>query len=313
MTDISLTSTEAQSILICIPTCMRPKMLMACLQSIAATELPDGFETRLLVLDNDVNESAKRIFGACSFPFPARYAMEPQRGLSSVRNRALCEAQNGDYSHMAFVDDDQTVDKKWLVALTDGMAETGADAIGGHVKEVFPDGNIPWWIAPSKISPDTPPTIMKKSFTDGLALIKASFFTRMRVDERFNLTGAGEYDFCLRAARRGFIFAHTGRSKARALVVPCRLTFRSHCLSQWQRQTGYVLSHRTVDGFWKSLLFLPKGGIKVVKGVLYCIMSIALGKKYLQRGTKNLISGTGFLYGVFSHGSYQKYAEIEGE
>ena len=105
----------------------------------------------------------------------------------------------------------------------------------------------------------------------------------------------------------------TGRARAWEPVTAARMTFRSYVFTQWQRQTGYVLSHCTVDGFWKSLLFLPKGFIKIIKGLLYCAFAVLLGKKMLMRGVKNIIAGTGLIYGVFAHGGYKKYAVIEGE
>ena len=298
-------------ILICIPTCMRPKMLKACLDSIAQTRLPEDYETRLLVLDNDVGESAREVFSAMSFPFAARYAVEPKRGLSTVRNRALDEAQKENAVLMAFVDDDQTLDREWLVAMTEGILETGADAISGYVEQVFP-GKPPWWIRPAKVSSNTDAELAR-SMPIGFSLIHSRLFAKIRFDERFNLTGSEDYDYSLRAGRGGYIIAYTGKARAWAPVVSSRLAFRNYVLTQWQRQTGYVLSHRIVDGFWKSLLFLPKGLLKVVKGLLCCILSVLFGKRMLRRGLKNLISGTGLIYGVFAHGGYQKYAVIEGE
>ena len=303
--------TDGGIILICIPTCMRPKMLAACLESISQTRLPKDYETRLLVLDNDAAESAREVFETMSFPFAARYTVEPKRGLSTIRNRAFDEAKKEQATCMAFVDDDQTLDKEWLIALLEGMTETGADAVSGCAEEVYV-GKPPWWIRPGKDSPNMG-IESAKSMVTNLVLIHVRLFSQLNFDERFNLTGAEDYDFSLRAVRLGFVFARTGRSKAWAPVVAVRMTFRSHALSQWQRQTGYVLSHRTADGFWKSLLFIPKGLMKVIKGLLYCACAILFGKKMLMRGTKNLIAGTGLIYGVFAHGGYTKYAVIEGE
>ncbi len=304
--------TGADKILICIPTCMRPKMLTACLASVARTKLPDGFETRLLVLDNDKNESARDVFAAQKFPFAARYAVEQKRGLSTIRNRALDEAQNENASHLAFVDDDQTVDENWLCALADGMQKTGADAIGGYVEQVF-SGKVPWWVRPSKMSPQQEAKITRAFFPTNLLLMKSRLFSRLRFDEEFNLTGAEDYDFAMRAMRLGFVSASTGLARAFAPVTAVRMTFRSHVMSQWQRQTGYVLSHKKADGFAKSLLFLPKGIIRTAKGVLYLALAPLFGKKLLCKSAKNLIAGTGLICGVFAHGGYQKYADPEGE
>ena len=250
---------------------------------------------------------------AIRFPFPARYEVEPRRGISSTRNRALNEAKNNAVAYLAFCDDDQIVDEKWLCALVDAMKQTGSDVVGGSVKQVFPNGKSPWWIRPDKIAAVEKAKITTSGFTMGLCLMKARLFSEIQFDERFNLIGAEDYDFALRAARLGFVFAATGQARAVEKVTSRRLTFHNYFLSQWQRQTGYVSSHRRVDGFWVSLRFLPAGIIKTIKGLLCCAVAPLYGKSMLRRGVKNLIAGTGYLYGFFAHGGFQKYAQIDGE
>ena len=291
---------------------MRPKMLAECLRSVAATKLPDGFETRLLVLDNDKSESARETFFGMQFPFSARYVSEPRRGLSTIRNRALDEAKKENVSHLAFMDDDEIADENWLCELADGMAQTGADIIGGVVEQNF-SGAIPWWVRPPKLLPNDGAKIIRGQWTMGLMLMRARVFLALRFDEQFNFVGAEDYDFALRAKRRGFVSASTGRARASEPVAAARLTFRSYFWTQWQRSTGYVLSHKKTDGFAKALLFLPKGVIKTAKGILYLFCVPFGGKKMLRKSVTNFIAGVGLICGVFSHGNYQKYAEIEGE
>ena len=304
---------KMERVLICVPTCMRPKMLGECLRSMARTKLPPGFDTRLLALDNDAGESAREAFAAAELPFPARYAVEPRRGISSARNRALDEASKEGAAYLAFCDDDQKVDENWLCALIARMRQTDADAVVGVVQQVFPGGESPWWHRTPKIASDEEMETTKARFGTGLVLMKARLFCDLRFDERFNLTGAGDYDFALRVERRGFVVAATGRARALEEVVARRLTFRNYFLSQWQRQTGYVLSHRLADGFGASLRFLPKGIAKTIKGVLCCAVAPLCGQAMLRRGVKNLIAGSGLCYGVFAHGNFQKYAKIDGE
>ena len=299
-------------VFICVPTCMRPKMLAACLGSIATTKEPPQNEVRLLVLDNDAEKSAETVFSAQPFNFPARYLVEPQRGISSVRNRALDEAEAEGADYLAFIDDDQTLNENWLCALLEGMKETGADTINGAVEDVYPNG-APWWIRPSKQTKGGGIEMGLSRFATNFLLMKAQVFKGLRFDMRFNLTGSGDYDYSMRAARRGFSFAETGKAYASSVVPAERLAFRNHFLTQWQRQTGYVLSHRLVDGFGKTLFFFPKGLVKFCKGILYCVAGLAFGKRILAKGVKNIIAGSGLCYGVFAHGNYQKYAKIEGE
>lgn len=304
---------DCGKILICVPTCMRPVMLGECLRSLAQTRTPPEFAVSLAVIDNDAAKSAREVFAAARFPFAARYVSEPRRGLSSARNRALDEAKGETATHIAFCDDDQTVDKNWLCALASGMEETGADAIGGYVEDIFPGGKTPWWVRPSKVSPEESAKTTKAGFPTNLLLMKARVFDELRFDECFNLTGAEDYDFSRRAMLRGFVSAYTGKAKARSEVPAARATFSNHFKSQWQRQTGYVLSHRNTDGATAATLrFLPSGIVKTVKGALYCVLAVLFGRKTLRRGVKNLISGTGLCYGVFAHGNFRKYEIIDG-
>ena len=292
---------------------MRPQMLGECLHSIANSRLPPGFETRLTVIDNDKTESAREMFSSLCFPFAARYIVEPRRGLCAVRNRALDETQKENADYLAFCDDDQIVDENWLCALVDGMRETGADAIGGYVVDVYADGKTPWWVRDSKVAPDENAKATKAGFPTNLLLMKARVFAELRFDNDFNLTGAEDYDFSRRAMLRGFVSATTGKAKATAEAHAARLTLANHFKTQWQRQTGYVLSHRKTDGaLITALRFLPKGMIKLVKGVLCAALGIVTGKKMLRRALKNIIAGSGMCYGVFAAGNFQKYANIDG-
>ncbi|MGI9337345.1 MAG: glycosyltransferase family 2 protein [Gammaproteobacteria bacterium] len=301
-------------IAICIPTCLRPQMLGECLRSLAKTRIPAGCEVSLIVLDNDANQSARQVVAAAKFPFAARYVCEARRGLSSVRNRALAEATSAKADYLAFIDDDIIVNENWLSALAEGLQQTGADGIGGCVEYIYPDNKPPWWMRPPKTAPDENAKTTKAGFSTNLLLMKARVFADMRFDESFNTTGAEDYDFSRRAMLAGFVCATTGKAKATEKTHPARLTLANHCKTQWQRQTGYVLSHRKTDGKINATIrFLPRGIVKTIKGIIYCTLAPILGKKALQKGIKNLIAGTGTIYGTITHGNYQKYAKIDGE
>lgn len=300
-------------IVVCVPTCLRPQMLGECLRSLAKARVPQGYRVQLIVLDNDAEQSAEEVVAAASFPFDIRYVCEPRRGLSSVRNRALMEATNANADYLAFCDDDQIVDENWLCALAEGMQETGADAIAGYVIGIFPDNKPPWWVIPSKRNADENAKTTKGGFPTNLLLMKARVFADLRFDEEFNQTGAEDYDFSRRAMMQGFVCATTGKAKATEEVHPARLALANHFKTQWQRQTGYVLSHRKTDGATMTIIrFLPRGIVKTIKGVIYCTLGLVLGKSTLRRGIKNIISGTGTIYGTFTHGNFQKYANIDG-
>lgn len=108
--------TSINYILIACCTCKRPKMLMQALNSINELNLPD-IKIELLIVDNDPNATAKNIVANFSekSKIVVHYIVEPERGLANARNRVLKEAINLNASHLAFFDDDEIVDKNWLV------------------------------------------------------------------------------------------------------------------------------------------------------------------------------------------------------
>ena len=191
------------------------------------------------------------------------------------------------------------------------MEQTGTDVVGGSIAQAFPNGGSPWWIRSDKIAAVEGVKITTGRFTAGLCLMKNTTFSETRLNEHFNLTSAGYYDFALRTRSSRLYFAATGQVRIFEKVVFRCLTFRNYFLSQWQ--TGYVLSHRLVDGFRTSFRFFPKGIAKIIKGILCCAVAPPCVQAMLQREVKNLIAGSGLCYDVFAHGNFQKYSEIDGE
>src|ERR1700735_2162265 len=86
----------------------RPDSLSATLLSLGNIVLPKDTQVRLLVVDNDPEQSALDTVNAIknAMNFSVEYTLEEKRGIPYARNRALAEAASGDY--IAFIDDDDT-------------------------------------------------------------------------------------------------------------------------------------------------------------------------------------------------------------
>ncbi|MBP2291442.1 glycosyltransferase [Azospirillum rugosum] len=134
---------------VCIATFKRATLLAKTLKSLFEMDIPDGFQVQVIVLDNDRAESARSVVAQAEAPPHIKliYEVEPQAGVAHARNRAL-RASGGDY--VAFVDDDETVDKSWLVHLLKACKEFEADVVFGPVLSVLPP-NSPTWISQSKL------------------------------------------------------------------------------------------------------------------------------------------------------------------
>jgi GT2 family glycosyltransferase len=120
----------AVSIAIC--TRDRPDHLERCLGSLRNLHLPSEDAARrleIVVVDNCPSDDRTR--DVCDrFP-EVRYVRESKAGLNFARNRALAEA-TGEF--LAFLDDDVTVDRWWLVGLFEALHENpDAGAVTGAV------------------------------------------------------------------------------------------------------------------------------------------------------------------------------------
>ncbi|PIG94117.1 glycosyltransferase [Gloeocapsopsis sp. IPPAS B-1203] len=126
------TATHLPSLTVAICTKDRPKNLARCLKSLLNLKQPisrASYCFEILVIDNaPTNEQTQEL--VASLP-SVRYVREPKPGLDFARNRALHEATS---EILAFVDDDVTVDRRWLDGLMEAWVENpDAAAFTGQV------------------------------------------------------------------------------------------------------------------------------------------------------------------------------------
>lgn len=115
----------------------RPRMLEELLKSLQCLAPPESSELHLVVVDNDAERTAESIVRQSLEnldKFRVHYVPEQVPGIPIARNRALSEALALDCDMLAFVDDDETVDPRWLVELTTARQERGLQLVGGPVR-----------------------------------------------------------------------------------------------------------------------------------------------------------------------------------
>ena len=136
-----------KTLVICVPTYDRNASLAALLESFNELELPprDAVSVSVLVIDNNRDGRAETVVRAASADAPAlpiRYVHETKPGVSHVRNRALDSCSEADL--IAFIDDDELPHPGWIVGLWERWRLTGAGAVFGPVKAVYPNGTPNW-------------------------------------------------------------------------------------------------------------------------------------------------------------------------
>jgi succinoglycan biosynthesis protein ExoM len=117
---------------VCIATCRRPTGLERLLSSLLNQHDAPPFD--VIIVDNDPTCSARPVIARYTGRLAITYDCEPQRGISSVRNRcvALSRAQL-----LAFIDDDEWAEPYWLAALVEKMQDPSISAAVGVRTYVF--------------------------------------------------------------------------------------------------------------------------------------------------------------------------------
>ncbi|NRP21362.1 hypothetical protein LPJGGPFB_04621 [Ensifer adhaerens] len=128
---------------IAVCTFRRPE-LAETLRSLASITVPEGTAIRIIVADNDVEPSAAGLVDALrsEVPFEIDYVHCPAGNISIARNACL---DNATADYLAFVDDDETVSRDWLMRLLETAAVTGAEAVLGPVRAGY-DLDAPSWM-----------------------------------------------------------------------------------------------------------------------------------------------------------------------
>lgn len=129
------------SVILC--TYNRSASLVTALESVAGSELPEGFAWEVLVVDNNSKDKTKEVVESFCRTHPRfRYVFESRQGLSNARNTGIREATG---EIIAFVDDDVTVDPLWLYNVTAPLVEPQWAGAGGRIR-VQQHLELPNWV-----------------------------------------------------------------------------------------------------------------------------------------------------------------------
>ena len=187
-----------------VATYKRPAQLERTLRSVERQSLPADVLLRIVVVDNDALESARRVVDEFRRRFPAcLYVCEPVANVSNARNRALREAC-ADY--VAFIDDDEVADEQWLHMLLEARRRYAAAVVFGAVVPILPDGTARWisrgrFFERPRLDTGAVPT----SGATGNVLMELHRIraTEITFDPAYGRSGGEDSDFFHRLSRRG--------------------------------------------------------------------------------------------------------------
>ena len=124
------------SIVVC--THNRAAMLRDALASLVKLETGGRFTYEIVLVDNASTDETPQVALSVSKSAPSlRYVVEGKKGIATARNRGYREAK-GEW--IAFFDDDQFADRRWLLDLFTYAQQYNLRAVGGPVYLKLPEG-----------------------------------------------------------------------------------------------------------------------------------------------------------------------------
>lgn len=123
----------------------RCQKLAQALKSVVTSALPDGVEWEVLVVDNNSSDQTRQVVDDFCLQYPCRirYLFEPRQGKSQALNSGVREAAG---EILAFLDDDVTVDPRWLWNLTAPLRKGKWSGSGGRTIQAH-SFKPPHWLA----------------------------------------------------------------------------------------------------------------------------------------------------------------------
>lgn len=295
---------NAMLVAICVATYKRPESLRRLLKSLR-TIATDGLNVQLLIVENDPAGPSRDLVESLAkhFPFPVLYAVEPVRGIASARNRLVAEAICIGADFVAFVDDDEVVDRFWLQHLVQTATTFRADAVVGPVPLVLED-DAPDWLRQSgstfRSGSAATGTVVRYGGT-GNVLFRVQALRRLEgpFDVRLNLSGGEDTLLFERFYDHGFLSVWCDEALAYEYWPTTRTTVRY--ILQRHYRDGVVLAKITLwsnPSFSKIALRLAKSVGHLARGALLLIPAIPQGRAGIVPKTARMALGLGGLIGM---------------
>ena len=192
---------------LCILTYKRTEILRKCLNSLEEMTVPEGVDLMVTVIENDPDQESRQLVQSKikADRLQLFYLYEPIRGIPVARNSAINFSQSHNCDYIAFIDDDEWVQRDWLDKLYGYCQQKGGRAvISGKVVPVLPP-NTPKQIS-GLIEPKSRPTATRLTAcatNNVLMPIYLSQDLNLRFDESVPLAGGTDTKFFVAARTKG--------------------------------------------------------------------------------------------------------------
>ena len=272
---------------VCVCTFRRPQ-IVATLESIAEQDLEAGHTVRVIVVDNDMEPTARDTVQnwATEHNFDVRYIHAPGRNISIARNACLDYAE-GDW--IAFLDDDETASPRWLSELI--SKTSGADVVFGPVRAVY-QSRAPSWVRAADFHSTR--VVYRNGRIDtgyaGNVLMnrRAVEATNIRFDLHCGVSGGEDTLFFGRLAAAGLRLVEAPEALASEPVPEGRTSLRWLARRYWRSgQSHAAMILTNVDAtisLSRALLSAGKTGVCLAGAATTAFWSAIGWRRWLLRG-----------------------------
>lgn len=248
---------------VCVCTFRRPKSLRDCLASLSRQQPAENVRHFVVVIDNDEACSAMSVVSTSGSD--AFYISEPRRGIPFARNRGLSLAARLEADWIAFIDDDEIADDKWLRGLM-APEYSSVPILRGHRILCLPVPS-PFWATQIKEKSPVEGAEFHTAYTHNVRFSRALADHGLRFDEAYAFSGGEDVDFFTRARKCGFEIRQTARAVTYETIHSERLTYTRQC-----RKSFWMAAANMRE------MILRKGLAKAISAKLHTIpLNLILG------------------------------------
>lgn len=304
-------------VVVCVVTFRRPDGLKRLLERLQLLETGDA-TVEVVVVDNDEHGTARLVVessGVGSW-FGVTVEVEPQRGISYARNRALAVALERGADWIAWIDDDEAPRPDWLVRVLDTQRRTGADVVIGPSAPIYEPGGTALAIATGAFeAPDfqTGQTIPCFHARTSGVIVRADAVPAEGFDESLSLTGGEDrLHFTLIERRGGKIVWDAG-----AYVdewVPASRQTPVWLLRRWFRvgvTRSLVMLLLDQPTRLRRLRRIAGGSLMAFRGLVLTLMALPRGADKALAAFEVTMVGIGAAVGALGV-HYREYQTIHG-
>jgi len=291
-----------------ITTYKRPNSLKILLEHLSLIETSNNILIKILVVDNDANESARFTVEKYqnSGKWPIQYLTQPLQNISLARNGVL-NASTGDYIY--FIDDDEYPATDCVMTMIKVAMQYNADIVFGPVLPVYlPE--TPMWVKKSGLlnHEEHKTGMIRRYGATGNTLIRTLFLetSKLEFNPDFGLSGGEDLEYFSRCAQYGAKMVWCNEARVYEPVAKERLKLWWLLKRSFSKGQRYAKVKYNSFTFIQKLLIFLKRICYLLISIIYLLVSLFLGQAVIAKALGKTFSCLGQLSGFFQW-SYKIY------